>query len=119
MNHIIFFRGIFTTAKSYHVLFVKAKDAAANTVTLSTDVELYSNTVIAKNINLLECDSLTSPERLSVKIRYRHVPATATVVQIDENTLSVKFDEPQRAAAAGQSLVLYDGDTVVGGGVIS
>lgn len=100
-------------------MFVRAKDASKNTVTLSTDSELYSDTVTAHNINLLECDRLTAPERLSVKIRYRHTPAPATVIQTSENTLSVKFDEPQRAAAAGQSLVLYDGDTVVGGGVIS
>ena len=100
-------------------MFVKSKDAASNTVTLSTDEELYSDTVIAKKINLLACESLPSAERFSVKIRYRHAPASATVTQIDEDTLLVKFDEPQRAAAAGQSLVMYDGDTVIGGGIIS
>jgi len=99
-------------------MFVKEKNAAQNTVTLSTDAELYSDTVTAHGINLLECTSLSAPERLSVKIRYRHTPAAATVIQTDADTLTVKFDEPQRAAAAGQSLVLYDGDTVVGGGII-
>ena len=78
-------------------MFVKEKNASANTVTLSTDAELYSDTVIAKNVNLLECGALSNPERLCVKIRYRHAPAAATVVQTDENTISVKFDEPQRA----------------------
>lgn len=99
-------------------MFVKEKNASQNTVTLSTDAELYSDTVTAHRINLLECDSLSSPERLSVKIRYRHTPSSATVTQTDDDTITVKFDEPQRAAAAGQSLVIYDGNTVVGGGVI-
>lgn len=99
-------------------MFVKEKNARQNTVTLSTDGELYSDTLTACRINLLECTSLSSPERLTAKIRYRHTPAAATVIQTDGDTLSVKFDEPQKAAAAGQSLVLYDGDTVVGGGII-
>ncbi|MBR6680701.1 MAG: tRNA 2-thiouridine(34) synthase MnmA [Clostridia bacterium] len=99
-------------------MFVKEKNALANTVTLSTDKELYSDTLTAHRLNFLECASLSSPERLTAKIRYRHAPAAATVTQIDADTLSVKFDDPQRAAAAGQSLVLYDGDTVVGGGII-
>ena len=100
-------------------MFVKEKNADTNTVTLSTDAELYSDTLTAHSINLLECSSLSSPERLSVKIRYRHTPATATVTQTDSDSFTVRFDEPQRAAAAGQSVVLYDGDTVVGGGIIA
>jgi len=42
----------------------------------------------------------------------------ATVAQPDEDTLIVDFDEPQRAITKGQSLVLYDGEVVVGGGTI-
>ncbi len=41
-----------------------------------------------------------------------------TVYQIDENTLKFVFDEPQRAITKGQAVVIYDGDTVVGGGTI-
>lgn len=39
-------------------------------------------------------------------------------VQTDENTIKAEFDEPQRAVTKGQALILYDGDTVVGGGTI-
>ena len=67
---------------------------------------------------MLVGEDLETPARLLAKIRYRHEPALATVVRIGEDKLSVVFDEPQRAIAAGQSLVLYDGDRVIGGGII-
>ncbi len=99
-------------------MFVGAKDAAANTVTLCTDAELYGDTLTAHSVNLLTNDTLETPRRLNAKIRYRHTPAAATVQMLDEDRLSVKFDLPQRAIASGQSVVLYDGDTVIGGGII-
>ena len=56
--------------------------------------------------------------RLKAKVRYRHEEDWATVTQIDHDTIRVVFDEPQRAITKGQSVVLYDGDTVIGGGRI-
>ena len=99
-------------------MFVGAKNAVTNTVTLCEDSELYRTTLTARSINLIACDSITSPIRLKAKIRYRHTEAEATVEQISNDRLFVQFDMPQRAVASGQSLVLYDGDTVVGGGII-
>ncbi len=98
--------------------FVHSKDAVANTVTLSDDEELYSRTLSASRANFSAVDSLCEPTRLYAKIRYRHTPAPATVTQTSETTFSLVFDEPQRAIAKGQSVVLYDGDVVIGGGVI-
>ena len=99
-------------------MFVGDKNAAENTVTLCTDEELYKSTLSAHSINLLVDDTLELPTRLEAKIRYRHTPAAATVVRTDADKFEVRFDEPQRAIAPGQSVVLYDGDTVVGGGII-
>ena len=98
--------------------FVKEKNALTNTVTLCDDADLYSKTVCAKNTNFSAVDRLDGPARLSAKIRYRHTPSPATVTQTSPSTFTVEFDEPQRAAAKGQSVVLYDGDIVIGGGVI-
>ena len=98
--------------------FVHSKNVTNNTVTLSDDAELYSKTLTASRINLSAVDSLTEPTKLYAKIRYRHTPALATVIQTSPTTISLEFDEPQRAIARGQSVVLYDGDTVVGGGII-
>ena len=99
-------------------MFVGDKNIDSNTVTLCDDAQLYKKTLYATNINFLTNDSLEQKTRLEAKIRYRHKPAIATVERIGENSLSVTFDEPQRAITCGQSLVLYDGDTVIGGGII-
>lgn len=99
-------------------MFVGKKCVLDNTVTLCTDLELYKTELIAHSVNILEDISFDEPQRLEAKIRYRHTPAIATVKAIEGGRLSVKFDLPQRAIAAGQSVVLYDGDTVIGGGII-
>ena len=98
--------------------FVCEKSVTDNTVTLCDDIQLYKKELRASNINLLINSTLEKETRLQAKIRYRHTPSTATVKQTDENTISVIFDEPQRAITKGQSLVLYDGDIVIGGGII-
>ena len=57
--------------------------------------------------------------RVTAKIRYRHKEQPATAWQTPDGILHVKFDEPQRAITKGQAVVMYDGDEVVGGGVIN
>ena len=99
-------------------MFVCEKNVSDNTVTLCDDIQLYKKELTATNINLLINDTLEREARVEAKIRYRHKAASATVIRTDSNTLTVIFDEPQRAITRGQSLVLYDGDTVIGGGII-
>lgn len=99
-------------------LYVCAIDPQKNQVVLGEEDELYTNTLIAKDINMISVPFLSQPTRLQVKVRYRHPAVWATVVQTDEDTLEVQFDQPQRAVTPGQAVVLYDGDTVVGGGTI-
>lgn len=99
-------------------MYVLGVDPAANTVTLGTNDELFTDTVTAKRINLISVDRIQEPMRVKAKVRYRHKEQWATVTQPDEDTLRVIFDEPQRAITAGQALVLYEGDLVVGGGTI-
>jgi tRNA-specific 2-thiouridylase len=53
-----------------------------------------------------------------VKIRYNHKGAPATIIPTGADSAHICFDEPQRAPADGQSAVFYDGDTVIGGGII-
>ena len=76
--------------------------------------ELFSTKVIAKEINLIDCDKITEPRRVKARIRYHQQEQWATVTQPDADTLELIFDEPQRAITKGQSLVMYDGDVVVG-----
>ena len=98
--------------------FVKSINPLDNTVTLCDNDDLFSSEVTAKNINLISVESITKPMRVKAKIRYRHQAQWATVTQTDEDTLHIVFDEPQRAVTKGQAVVLYDEDTVVGGGEI-
>lgn len=98
--------------------FVCGKNAADNTVILGENADLFSGTLTAHDVNLIACDSLAVPTRVTAKIRYGQSETKATVEQIGERSIRVDFDEPQRAIARGQSVVLYDGDTVIGGGII-
>lgn len=100
-------------------LFVLAVNPKENTVILTENEGLFTKTLTAKNINLITTEEIKEPVRLAAKIRYSHKEQPATVVQTDSDTITVEFDEPQRAITKGQAVVLYDGDTVVGGGIIS
>lgn len=100
-------------------LYVAEVNPSSNTVTLASDSELYSDELTAGNINLITTDSIEKPMHLTAKIRYRHNEEPAVVTQTDSDTITVKFDAPQRAITKGQAVVLYDGDVVVGGGVIN
>jgi len=99
--------------------YVTKIDPASNRVTLSHGEGLFSNKVVAHNINLISVPSVSGEMRVAAKIRYRQVEQPGILTQPDPDTLCMVFDEPQRAATPGQSLVIYDGDTVVGGGIIS
>lgn len=99
-------------------LFVTKIDPQKNTVTLTHGEGLFTDTVTVKDINLTAVDSIEEPIKIKAKIRYRHLEQPATVVQTDSDTLKIKFDSPQRAVTKGQAAVLYDGDTVLGGGTI-
>lgn len=98
--------------------YVCGKDPLTNTVTLGGNEDLFRRQLTAHSINLIALPRLDTPLRVQAKIRYKAAPAWATAVQTDENTLEILFDEPQRAISKGQSVVLYDGNTVVGGGII-
>ncbi len=100
-------------------MYVKEKDVENNRVILCSNDELFTRQVEATDINLIACDRLDSPIRVKARTRYSHKEQWAKVWQTGENSLHAEFDEPVRAVTAGQSLVLYDGDYVVGGGIIS
>ena len=99
-------------------MFVHSKSALTGDVVLCRNDELFSKTLTASNVNLIACDTIDTPIKVLAKTRYHQVPVSATVAQIDEGKIRVDFDETVRAISPGQSVVLYDGDVVVGGGFI-
>ena len=100
-------------------VYVCSKDMEANTVTVGPESALFATTLIADSWNWFPFESLTEPIRVLAKARYRHIPQPATVYPIENGRAKVVFDTPQRAMTPGQTVALYDGDIVVGGGIIT
>ena len=100
-------------------VFVKEKDAEKNTVTLCDEEALLSSRIKISDVNLIPFNSLNAPIRVKAKLRYRQAPASATLHSMGDGKAILEFDCPQRAAAKGQSAVFYDGDYVIGGGIIN
>ena len=99
-------------------LYVKEIRPQDNTVVLSDSGSLFARTLTAGRLNLIPCARLDGPVRLRAKIRYRMAEQPCTVEQTGEDAIRLTFDQPQRAITPGQTVVLYDGGTVVGGAVI-
>ncbi|MBQ4043338.1 MAG: tRNA 2-thiouridine(34) synthase MnmA [Clostridia bacterium] len=101
-----------------HHMFVTARDAAQNRVTISP-TDPYAKTVRASSAVCMAAspEDLASPRRVTVKLRYTRAEFPCTAV-LENGILTVTLDEMARAPAPGQSLVLYDGETVVAGGII-
>lgn len=100
-------------------LYVVGIDAARNSVTVGTQADLETRRLVARKVNFIAFDRPAAPIRIEAKIRHSHTPAPATLHVLDEECVEVVFDEAQRAVTPGQSVVWYQGDLVVGGGVIA
>ena len=109
-------KGLGISAK--YPLYVLELRTKTNEVVLGQNSELFSDTLTADRVNLISVASLEEPLYCSAKIRYRHREQPCTAWQSPDGLLHVKFDEPQRAITKGQAVVLYQGDTVIGGGTI-
>lgn len=104
---------------SYKVpLFVLGFNPLKNEVIVGEESELYKKEVIVKDINLLLFDEIKEELEVEVKTRYSSKMANAKIIQIDENTIKITFETPQKAITPGQSAVFYVGDIVLGGGKI-
>ena len=102
-------------------LYVVDIDAASNTVIVGNNDELLAAGLIADDINWVGIEGLNGPLKAHAKIRYNMRPVPVTVEPgRTVGSLTVRFDEPQRAVTPGQSLVMYEheGESVLGGGTI-
>jgi tRNA-specific 2-thiouridylase len=100
-------------------LYVITKHAAHNTLIVGTQDELGSSELTARDVNWVSGEVPTNPFRAEVKIRYtaKEAPAWVTPIRNGEQ-VQVRFDAPQRDITAGQAAVFYQGDLMIGGGII-
>ena len=100
-------------------VYVCKKDMQNNTVTVGPNEALMHTALRANNWFWHTIAELTEPLRVLAKARSRMAEQPATIYPEENGFARVIFDEPQRAITPGQAVVLYDGDTVVGGGTIT
>jgi tRNA-specific 2-thiouridylase len=99
-------------------LYVLRKDAAANALVAGTKESLAATTLTASEVNWISGIPPADTFRVKASIRYRHREAEAEIDPAGEGRVRVRFQEPQAAIAPGQSVVFYEGETVLGGGII-
>ena len=99
-------------------LYVTAIDPKRNAIVVGKKEDLLGDKLIASDLNWIDIKKIEKSIKVKAKIRYRHKEAEVEIIHLDKEKISVKFREPQIAITPGQAIVFYDGDIVVGGGVI-
>ncbi len=100
-------------------LYVKGIDPSTNVVEVDVEENLYAKRLIAEQVNLVKYSEVPEGIPLRGKIRYKDAGAECVVRNLDNRKIEVEFLSPRRAITPGQSVVLYEGDDVVAGGIIS
>jgi len=99
-------------------VYVCEKRLNSNEVVLGKNKDLFSGSLDADKFNWIAFEKAPSSIRVKAKIRYAAKEEDATVFATSDTTVHIEFDNPQRAIAKGQAVVLYDDDVVIGGGTI-
>jgi len=97
--------------------YVISRDPAANDITLGEEEELKRPGCSVGSVNWVAAESLGAPRLAEVRLRYRSAPVKA-MLEPDGEDVTVRFIKPEAGVSPGQSAVFYDGDTVIGGGII-
>ncbi len=98
--------------------YVTRIDADTNTITVGPREELMGQTLVARQLNLVKYPSLPDERPATGKVRYKDPGGPCVVWQTGDDELRVTFAEGRSAITPGQSVVLYEGDDVLGGGWI-
>lgn len=102
-----------------HPLYVVGLDIKRNRIIVGENSETFAQGLVAQNLNFITKDDFTQPFTTTAKIRYGSRECECEVSPLAEGRLAkVIFREKQRAITPGQSVVFYDDDILVGGGVI-
>ncbi len=101
-----------------HPLYVLDILSDENRIVVGESDLLYKKKVLVSEVNLIMKEEIVVPLSVRAKIRYKHREAAAILSSLENNQACLDFLSPQRAITPGQSAVFYDGDVVIGGGII-
>jgi tRNA-specific 2-thiouridylase len=99
-------------------LYVQRVDPTSHTVVLTPEADLFQSDCVVGDLNLFDRGVIRRPLEAEVKVRYATPPSLAILKPSGDGMLSLRFRQPQRALSPGQSAVFYDGNRVLGGGII-
>ena len=100
-------------------LYVIKIQHSENRIVVGPSEKLYHRNLVACQVHLVSSsENITQPLTIKAKIRYKHKETKAVMKLMEKSRARVEFENPQRAITPGQSVVFYDGDSVVGGGII-
>jgi tRNA-specific 2-thiouridylase len=106
-------------SSDHGALYVTKIVAKRNEVVVGSKNELYASELIAKDLNWISIEKLEGPIRVEAKTRLHQEEVACTVFPDNDLSVKVVFDRPMISVTPGQSIVFYDSEVVVGGGVIS
>lgn len=98
-------------------LYVIALKKETNEVVVGEADETFKKSLVAVDLNWVSVEGLSGEMQVSAKVRSAQTPALAKI-KPDGDKVSVEFDDMQKALAKGQSIVFYDDDVLLGGGII-
>ncbi len=99
-------------------LYVINISSRQNMVTLGTKEDLYSSSLTAEKISWCSIQPPKKTIEATAKIRRQHKPEKVFIIPQEGSSVKVEFAQPQMSVTAGQSIVFYKGNIVLGGGVI-
>lgn len=99
-------------------VFVTKIIPETNQVVIGGPNDVFTDRLMADHLNFMAVADITDEIRAVARIRYGHKGCACTVRRVSEDVLECVFDEPVRAVTPGQAVVLYDGEYIIGGGII-
>lgn len=99
-------------------LYVLRIEPETNTIVVGKEQDIYSQELLATDVRLIALDTVTTKLAVHAKPRYVSPLQPATIEPSSNRKIKLVFEQPQWALTPGQSVVFYQNDTLVGGGVI-
>jgi tRNA-specific 2-thiouridylase len=99
-------------------IYVVKIDPDKNAIYMGEDKDLFKSFFVVSNVNWIAIPELEEELECEIKIRYLHQPTRGKISKLTKEKILIKFQKPERAITPGQSAVFYQGEKVIGGGII-